>query len=151
MSQISRYRTGRDLISQLHNDFNRLLSPFEQKNLDLLEMSASEWIPTIDIQEEDMQYIVHADVPGVKPSDIEISMENAVLTIRGKRKTEIKEKEGSFLRVERCMGSFLRQLTLPESVDEKRIEAGYCDGVLRIRLPKMAKGKEHKIQIKSER
>lgn len=148
MAQISRYRYGRDLLSQLQSDFNQLLSPFERNGYELTEGAGVEWVPSIDVKEEEKKYIIHADVPGVKVTDIELSMENGVLTIKGKRKFEYKEEEENYLRIERSSGSFLRQFALPEAVDQEKIEAECHDGVLIITLPKSTKGSGRKITVK---
>lgn len=151
MAKITRYQGGRDLLSQLHEDFNRLLAPFDLRSeLRWPEIPSSEWIPSIDVQEEDNQFIIHADVPGVKASDIDISMENGMLTIKGKRQSESKEKKENYLRIERASGSFLRQIALPETIDQEKIEATFRDGVLKIILPKTTKPAGKKINIKSE-
>lgn len=149
MNRLTRYRGGRDLLSQLHDDFNRLLAPFDLRtDIGWPEVSVSEWIPNIDVKEEEKQYVIHADVPGVKAADIDVSMENGILTIKGKRESETKEEKENYLRVERSSGSFLRQLSLPEAIDQEKIEARCREGVLEIKLPKAAGSVGRKIEVK---
>lgn len=152
MNRLTRHhRNGRDLLSQLHEDFNRLLAPFDVRpDLGWSEGSAGEWIPSIDVKEEAKQYIIHADVPGVKASDIDINIENGVLTIKGKRESEMREEKENYLRVERSSGSFLRQLTLPEAIDPANIQAKCHEGVLEITLPKAKESMGRKIKVKQE-
>lgn len=149
MTNLTRYNGGRDLFSQLHENFNRMLAPFEIRNeLDWPEVSFTNWTPTVDVKEEEKRFVIHADVPGVKAADIDVSMENGLLTIKGKREEKIKEEKQNYLRIERSSGSFLRQLSLPEAIDQDHIEAKCHDGVLEIILPKTTKSIGHKIKVK---
>lgn len=149
MAQLTPYHRRRDLISQLHDNFDRLLSPFNFRgDLEWPEVTVSEWAPSIDVKEEDKQYLVHADVPGVKADHIEINMENGILTIKGERQSEKKEEKENYLRVERSSGSFLRQLSLPEPIDAEKIEAQCQNGVLEIKLPKKTESAGRKIKVK---
>lgn len=139
----------KDLFSQLNENFNRMLTPFDLRSeWTWPEVSITEWAPSIDVKEEDKRFVIHADVPGVKAKDIDVSMENGLLTIRGKRESEVKEEKSNYLRVERSSGSFLRQLSLPDAVDQNKIEAKCTDGVLEITLPKSAQSLGHKIVVK---
>lgn len=150
MAKITRYQGGRDLLSQLHEDFNRLLAPFDLRSeLRWPEVPMSEWIPSIDVKENDNNFIIHADLPGVKTPDI--TMENGILTIKGKREEkETKEEKENYLRIERSSGSFMRQIALPETIDEANIKAKCRDGVLEIILPKAKKTAEKKIKVEVE-
>lgn len=148
MNKLARHHSGRDVISQLHEDINRLLSPFDLRyEYATPGLSMSEWLPNIDIKEDDKQYIVRADVPGVKASDIDLHMENGVLTIKGKRESERKEEKENYLRIERSSGSFMRQIALPDAVDSEKIQAKCCEGVLEITLPKAAQSIGRKIKV----
>ncbi len=151
MAQLIRFKGGRDLLSRLHNDFDRLLAPFDlQSGMEWNETSMGEWTPHIDVKEEEKRYIIHADIPGVKASDIDLNMESGVLTIKGRRDTEMKEEHENYLRVERCRGSFMRQISLPETVDQEHIEAKCNNGVLKIILPKSAQCVGRKIDVKED-
>ncbi len=149
MTLLTRHNGRRDLFTQLNENFNRMLVPFDLRTeLGYPEISVSDWIPTIDVKEEDKRYVIHADVPGVKATDIDVSMENGLLTIKGKRESKVKEEKENYLRIERSTGSFLRQLSLPEAVDLEHIEAKCHDGVLEITLPKTTQHIGRKIKVK---
>lgn len=150
MRKLSRYR-NQDLLSRLSDDINRLMQPSETAwNLDWPEISTANWVPSIDVRDEGKEFLVHADLPGVKAADIDVHMENGVLTIRGKRESEIKEEKENYLRLERSTGSFLRQLSFPETVDSDRIHAKCQDGVLEVRLPKLSKTEGRKIKVEEK-
>jgi HSP20 family protein len=93
------------------------------------------WSPQIEVFERDGNLIVHADLPGVKRDDVEVNVDNDVLTIRGQRRQENREAEGGYRRTERSYGSFFRQIPLPDGVDPTEIEAAYEDGVLQVIVP----------------
>jgi HSP20 family protein len=100
------------------------------------------WIPSVDVREENAQFVVTADLPGVDAKDIEITTDKGVLTIKGERKYEQRAADQSethrYERVERVSGSFLRRFTLPENVQLDAIQARHTNGVLEVTLPKAA-------------
>ncbi|TDI78494.1 MAG: Hsp20/alpha crystallin family protein [Betaproteobacteria bacterium] len=99
-------------------------------------MATAAWAPSVDIKEESDKYVLYADLPGVKPEDTDVSMEDGVLTIKGEKKTEeTAEKEG-YKRVERTFGSFHRRFSLPDTANSDAISAKSKDGVLEIIIPK---------------
>ncbi|MEW6087829.1 MAG: Hsp20/alpha crystallin family protein [bacterium] len=108
------------------------------------------WMPPVDIEETLNEYIVKADVPGVKKDDIKISLENGTLTLSGERKEEKGDMVKNFLVREKDYGSFCRSFDLPYSVNMQDIKAVYADGVLTINIPKSeeAKPREIKIEVK---
>ncbi len=108
------------------------------------------WYPAIDISEDKNNIVVKADLPGMKQEDIEVVLEDDVLTIRGERKSEKEEKDKNFHRVERSYGAFERSIRLDTNVDKEKITANYKDGVLEIIMPKTesAKPKQLKINVK---
>lgn len=108
---------------------------------------ASDWTPTADIKEEDKQFSIYADVPGVEAKDIDISMENGVLTIKGERRLATTEESNAFSRLERARGTFLRRFTLPDTADDERISARTKDGVLELVIPKREKAQPKKIAV----
>jgi HSP20 family protein len=110
--------------------------------------SVREWTPATDVTEEEHQYSVTIDLPGLKRDDIKISVANGMLTVSGERKRESESKEQGYVRVEREHGSFARTFTLPRTVDGKRIEASYKDGVLTIALPKSEDARPKSIDVK---
>jgi HSP20 family protein len=109
--------------------------------------AAAEWTPRVDVREEDTRYVLVADIPGVELSDIEISTEKNVLTIKGERKAESKTENAKLTRIERSHGTFARSFTLPESVDADAITASGKNGVLEISIPKKPQAAPRKIEI----
>jgi HSP20 family protein len=109
----------------------------------------SHWSPAVDVKEEADRFVILADLPGVDPKDIEVSMENGVLSIRGERKSEKEEDRDGFHRVERVRGTFYRRFSLPDTADSERIEAHGKDGVLEIAIPKQKKVQPRKITVGS--
>lgn len=112
------------------------------------ESTISNWMPAVDIKEKDDRYVIEADVPGVDPKDIEIHMENGILTIKGERHSEKTEAEEDQRRVERVCGSFYRRFSLPDTTDAENIKANSKHGVLEITIPKQAKVQPRRIEVK---
>jgi HSP20 family protein len=140
------YRKPYSLLSDLQHD---LSSFFSNQNFDenASMMTAADWSPSVDIVEEDDHYLIHADVPGIKPADIDVSMDKGVLTIKGHREDETKQQSEKFKRVERVRGSFFRRFTLPEVADIDNIQAKTVDGVLTVTIPKGLASKPRKITV----
>ncbi len=109
----------------------------------------TEWAPAVDVSENDKQFTVRADLPGVDPNDIEVTMENGMLILRGERKEERKEEKEGYHRVERFSGTFFRRLALPDAADADKIDAHVDKGVLEIIIPKAEKARARRVQIKS--
>jgi len=103
----------------------------------------------VDIKEEANQFIIHADLPGVEVKDIDISLENGVLTLKGQRSIEQKEETDKYRRVERVRGSFLRRFSLPDAVDAEKVSAKCRDGVLELLVPKREAAQPRRIAIES--
>ena len=110
-------------------------------------VSTSSWMPAVDIQEEGDRFVLHADIPGVDPKDIEITMENGVLTIRGERTLQNEEEQKNFKRIERVHGSFYRRFTLPDTADAEKISASGKHGVLEIVIPKRPVAQPRRISV----
>ncbi len=108
----------------------------------------SAWAPRVDVKEEAERFLIRADVPGVDPRDIEVSVEDGVLTISGERKTEEREESAGWTRVERHSGRFHRSFTLPETVNAEGVSAKGEHGTLEISIPKQAKAQPKKIEVK---
>jgi len=109
----------------------------------------STWRPAVDIKEEPNRFVILADLPGVDPKDIEITMDKGVLTIKGERVSEKEETREGYRRVERMRGTFYRRFSLPDAADAEQIEAHAKNGVLEIVLPKHAEVQPRKISVKS--
>ena len=102
-------------------------------------MATSRWTPAVDIREDAEQFTITADIPGVEPKDIEVTMENGVLTIKGERKLEARDEgDNGYRRVERVYGGFYRRFTLPDTADAEAISAAGKHGVLEVTIPKRA-------------
>jgi HSP20 family protein len=109
-----------------------------------------EWLPLVDITEDDQEYLFKADLPDVKKGDVKVTIENGVLSISGERKTETEEKKRKFHRLERFFGRFERTFTVPEDADTKKIMAQFRDGVLQVHLPKRPIAKPKPVAITVE-
>ena len=137
-------------LSSLQGEMNRLFNSFFEAPGQVANGGtgmANRWIPPMDLVEEDERYVLRADLPGVKEDDVNIELENNVLTVSGERKHESTDKGKGFYRVERASGSFSRTLTLPEGVDAEAIAASFEDGVLELRIPKPEQRKPHRVRI----
>lgn len=122
------------LFEQLNREFNGPISVFDKD--DIANVATANWRPSVDITEDESNFTLLADIPGVDPKDIEVSMENGVLTIKGERNTEEKTEKENFRRVERQYGMFYRRFTLPETANADKINAKSDNGVLRVTIPK---------------
>ena len=109
-----------------------------------------EWLPSLDVAETKNELVVKAEVPGMDPKDIDISLSDGVLTIKGEKRQEKEEKEADYHVIERSYGSFLRSVQLPKEVQSDKISASYKNGILRITLPKSEEAKKKEIKIKVE-
>ena len=105
------------------------------------------WAPSVDIYETENELVLKADLPGVSEKEIDIRVENDMLTVRGERKFETEVKEDNYLRVERTYGSFSRSFALPNTVNTEAINAEYKNGVLTVQLPKRAESKPKQVKI----
>ncbi len=121
----------------------------DRTDADNSNIATSHWRPAVDISEEEDRFVIHADLPGVDPKDIEITMENGVLTLKGERTVEDKEESKGYTRVERAHGTFYRRFSLPDTADADRIEASGKNGVLQISVPKHEKKLPKRISVKS--
>ena len=110
-------------------------------------LTSGKWAPAVDIAEKDDHFLIEADVPGVEPKDIEVSMENGYLTVKGERENETKEEQDGYSRVERLHGSFYRRFNLPETADFENITAASNKGVLQIKIGKSEIEKPKKITV----
>ena len=141
---ITRYEPW-GLLTQLQRELERVRDDTTGDG----SSATAEWAPAVDIKEESDKFVLHADLPGVKPEEIDVSMENGVLTIKGEKRTEAKiEKEG-YKRVERTFGSFYRRFSLPDTANPDAISAATKNGVLEIVIPKRESVQPKKINVTS--
>ncbi|MDX2480576.1 MAG: Hsp20/alpha crystallin family protein [Desulfuromusa sp.] len=113
-----------------------------------LNTTGADWAPRADISETDAEFCITAEVPGIKREDVKINIEDHVLSIRGENKQEKEEKGKKFHRIERYYGSFSRSFSLPENVNEDKIDATFKDGMLTLTIPKTEIKKPKAIEIK---
>ena len=135
------------LLNQLQGEMGRMFDTRMRPGDDDSPLSASDWVPAVDIREENERYIIHADIPGVEAKDIEVNMEDGILSIRGERKFENEEAREGYKRVERVRGSFYRRFSLPDGADAESISAKCKDGVLEIVIPKQVKVLPKRIEV----
>ena len=138
-----------NMIRQFHNEVNRLVND-DSDNAQAFEHAYSgnpQWIPAVDVKEENDRYLITADVPGVKPEEIELTMEEGVLTIKGERKVTSESETEGYTRNERRNGSFYRRFNLPESADSESISAKSNHGVLEVSIPKKPTLQPRRIEV----
>ncbi|MHB8921483.1 MAG: Hsp20/alpha crystallin family protein [Halothiobacillus sp.] len=134
------------LLTQLQRELERA---YEKTGADGSAATA-QWAPSVDIKEEADKFVIHADVPGVNPEDIDIHMENGQLTIKGEKQTEATSGNENYKRIERSYGSFYRRFGLPDSAEAEKISARCRNGVLEITIPKRESVQPRKINVVSE-
>lgn len=132
----------------LNNMQRELYSPDYNHLNDDNSVATANWAPSVDILEDEKSFILLADIPGVDPKDIDISMEKGVLTVKGERNTENIEEKENYRRVERQSGQFYRRFTLPDSANADKIEARSEHGVLKITIPKQEVAASRRIEVK---
>lgn len=110
--------------------------------------SEDTWAPLIDIEENKDEFVITAELPGMKKDDIDISIDNNTLVISGEKEAKEEKKEKTYHRIERSYGKFYRAVSVPRHIDPEKIKAGFEDGVLEVKLPKSEKAKSKKIEIK---
>jgi HSP20 family protein len=144
---VVKYDPFRDLRS-LQDEMNRLFSgTFSRGNQD--EVLRGAWSPSVDIFENKNEIVLEAELPGMNPEDVNISIENNILTLHGERRFEKKDESDNFHRVERSYGSFTRSFTLPPTVSSENANAEFQNGVLRLTLAKREEAKPRRIEIKA--
>lgn len=131
-------------FNTLSSRLNRLLETPREEEGDYL----GSWSPVVDIYDKGNEVVIHAELPGMKKEDIDIRVENNILTIRGKKERKEEVKEEGYYRSERAYGTFSRSFSLPNTVDVKKIGAEYKDGVLSLTLPKAEEAKPRQIEVK---
>ena len=132
------------LVNRFQRDIDRLFSAPQTTAAD-----SGAWLPPVDIHEEDNQFLVRVDLPGVDPKAVEITSEQGVLVIRGRREESRREARDGYRRVERITGEFQRRFSLPDSVDVQNIKAKAVNGVLEITIPKLAQVQPQRIAVEA--
>jgi HSP20 family protein len=134
-------------LNTLQNEMNRLFNSVFDTPVPNGNTSIRRWIPAMDLVETDDDFVLRADLPGLSEGDVNIELEDSVLTVSGERKSEHEDRKEGYYRVERASGSFSRSLTLPEGVNPDAIKASFEKGVLEIRIPKPEERKPRKVAI----
>jgi HSP20 family protein len=138
-------------LSSLQSDMNRFFDAMFQAPARGGQSSPlRRWTPAMDLAETEDAFVLRADLPGVSQEDVNIELEDTVLTVSGERKSEHDDKGEGFYRVERAFGAFSRSLTLPKGIDPEAIAAQFTDGVLEVRIPKPEQRKPRRIAINGE-
>jgi HSP20 family protein len=131
-------------VDSLQNRVNSLLRDLNSENE---TVATAGFVPPVDIYEDEKKVVIKLEVPGIEEKDLQVSVENNTLTVRGERKFESEEKEENFHRIERRYGSFYRSFTLPTTVDAENVEAKYTAGILRLELNKKAEAQPRQIKV----
>jgi HSP20 family protein len=144
LERFESYRGATTLQEQINRLFNESFGRTAE------EGSITTWAPPVDIYETEHELVVKADLPDIDPKDLDIRVENNILTIRGERKFEKKAEENNYLRVERAYGAFSRSFSLASTVNTEAIKAEYKNGVLRLTIPKREEAKLKQIKVNVE-
>ena len=136
-------------LNTIQSEMNRLFNTFFDQAAGTGRGGAagSRWIPAMDLVETADQYILRADLPGMSDNDVDVQLEDNVLTISGERSTPHEQHEEGYYRIERATGSFARSLTLPQGIEPNHVRAHFDRGVLEIRIPKPQQKKPRQVQI----
>lgn len=138
----SDFGTLQDRINRIFDDTFRSFSLADREDIE-----TGQWSPSVDIVENKDEFVVKADMPGVKKEDLKLDVQNNTLVIKGNKKQEEKVEKDNYIRVERSYGSFIRSFSLPTNVDSTKINAKFTDGVLEIKIPKKEEAKPKEIKI----
>ncbi|MCD6080217.1 MAG: Hsp20/alpha crystallin family protein [Candidatus Omnitrophica bacterium] len=134
-----------DLQKEINRLFETSFSRLPQRFI-----SEESFAPAIDLYEDENEYVVEAELPGLKQDEIKVSVEDDILTISGEKKREKEVKEGNLYRSERFYGKFERQIVLPQNAEKDNIKASYKNGVLKVVIPKKEEAKSKRVDIKVE-
>ena len=140
---ITRWDPFREVVTMQ----NRLNSLFRDMNDGDSPLTTAAFVPAVDIYEDDKKVMLKLEVPGIEEKDLDVSVENNTLTVKGERKFESEEKEENFHRIERRYGNFFRAFTLPSTVDTEHVQAKYNAGVLKLELLKKPEAQPKQIKI----
>ena len=146
MTVLTRWEPFREFAT-LEDRMNRLFrASFHNVGRDE-SLTTSNFAPAVDVYEDEHKVTLKIEVPGIEEKDIDVRVENNLLTVTGERKIDKEEKQENYRRVERQYGSFTRTFTLPQTVDTEKVSANYDKGVLKIVLPKKAEAKPKQIKV----
>ena len=144
---VIRWEPARELQS-IQQEMNRVFGTlFDTQAGARNGSSLGRWIPAMDLVEEGEHYVLRADLPGVEETDVNVELEDNVLTISGERRSNSEERREGYYRIERASGSFSRSLTLPEGIDPDSVKASFDKGVLEVSIPKPEQRKPRRVAI----
>jgi HSP20 family protein len=132
-------------LDTFHTDINRVFDTFFGGLT--ANGAMRRWVPAMDLVETDDHLVLRADLPGLDKDDVNIEVNDGILTVSGERKAEHEETKNGYHRVERAYGGFSRSLSLPQGIDAEQVQADFDKGVLEVRIPKPAERKPHRVQI----
>jgi HSP20 family protein len=135
-------------LAELSDRLNRVFGRMPRGRDENESMTVADWIPPVDISETGVEYLIKAEIPEVRKEDVKVTLEHGVLTIQGMRKQEAEENGKKYHRVERSYGSFMRSFSLPDLVDDTKLQAVFKEGILTLHLPKSEKAKPKSIEVK---
>jgi HSP20 family protein len=135
-------------MSTLRRDMDRLFDRFFERRWDEMPL-LGEWAPSLDVSETKDALVVKAEIPGIDPKDIEVSLQEGLLTIKGEKKQEKEEKDERHHLIERSYGAFARSVRLPVGVEGSKVQASFKDGLLTVTLPKTPAAKGVTIPVKA--
>jgi len=141
---ITRWDPFREVVA-LQNRLNSVFGNLNTENEN--PMTTASFVPAVDVYEDEKKVVLKLEVPGIEEKDLDVSVENNTLTVKGERKFEKEEKEENFHRIERRYGSFYRAFTLPSTVDTEHIDAKYENGVLKLELKKKPEAQPKQIKV----
>lgn len=136
--RIARYEPW-PFVDLINRDLNRIAN----------RTAGTRWVPAVDIIEEPDAFLLRADVPGVDNADIDVSMDNGVLSVSGERRAEERKEDTGTQRIERATGRFLRRFTLPDTADAKGITAKSRNGILEVTIPKLPEIQARRISVEA--
>ncbi len=135
------------IVDLLHRDLDRLAT--RRMPAGDSEAALADWVPAVDIIEEKERFVLRADVPGVDPADIELSMDAGVLSIAGRRIQESRSEDAGLQRMERVSGQFFRRFSLPDTTDAGNIKALCRNGILEVSIPKLPEVQARRIEVEA--
>jgi len=150
--ELTTWRPFRELapfreFERMRREMDRLWDSFFERRPASIE-EEGEFLPALDLAETENDLVVKCEVPGLEPKDIDISLSDGMLTVKGEKKQEREEKKADYHLVERSYGTFIRSIQLPKEVQSDKISASYKNGILKINLPKSEEAKKKEIKIK---
>ena len=149
ITRFTPFRSPFNDLAILQNRLNSIFTEFARPEGESNELSAGNFVPAVDVYEDEQHLTLKFEVPGIKPEDLDIRVEGRMLTVRGERKWNNEQKEENYHRIERRYGSFARSFTLPATVDTENIQAQSEHGVLELTLSKRPEAKPKQIQVKA--